>query len=201
MANMMTARRSTARWLAGSGAAAVLLLSACGEREDERQRQGLLRTIGLTQPPPDEFLVVERRPLQMPAAYNELPAPAPGTRNLVEPTPEADVTNLLKGAGTGTNVDTSDSAGEAELLARAGANEADPTIRETVNAEDSDAAERATNRYGLATVFGRRTSDPYAEEALDPDAENARLKREGVTTPAAPPPPEEPKSNEFTLFN
>ncbi|GIX12506.1 MAG: hypothetical protein KatS3mg118_0465 [Paracoccaceae bacterium] len=168
----------------------VALLAACGTGSGDPQRQSLLRAIGLRQPAPDEFLVVERKPLEMPPALNALPPPDPGGVNRVDPQPRAEVNALLRGAGTRVD-QTAPSPGEQALLARIGADAADPAIRSTLGQEDAR-LQAQRGRYAIRSLFGRQTYDPYADQVLDPYAELERLRAAGVPTPAAPPPPPPP---------
>lgn len=176
--------------------ALVATLSACGGSSGDPTRQSLLRTIGLRQPPPDEFLVVERKPLEMPPSLRELPPPTPGGVNRVDPQPLEDASALLSNAGRPV-ASAAPSPGETAFLATTGADAADPAVRDTLVAEDA-ALKEGGQRYGLRTFFGRQTFDPYRTEVLDPQAETQRLREQGVATPAAPPPP--PPPDGFKLF-
>ncbi|MEM8741052.1 MAG: DUF3035 domain-containing protein [Pseudomonadota bacterium] len=167
-------------------AAALMALTACGSQNTERQ--SLLRSVGLRQPPPDEFLVVERRPLEMPPDIAALPRPDPDGINRVDPQPREEVTSLLSGDSTvPARQETGPlSPGEQALLAQSNVEAADPAIRASL-AEEDRALTEDDQRYGLRTFFGRRTFDPYREEVLDPFEETQRLRAAGVQTPAAPP--------------
>ncbi|MEM9047717.1 MAG: DUF3035 domain-containing protein [Pseudomonadota bacterium] len=174
----------------GLGAAGLLvLLGACGSQNTERE--SLLRTAGLRQPPPDEFLVVERKPLEIPGSLTSLPLPDPEGINRVDPQPREEVTSLLSGDATlpQRSAEGPLSPGEAALLALSGEDAVEPEIRATLQSEDRDLV--ASGRiYGLDTFFGVPTNDPYRQEVLDPFTEVERLRAEGVQTPAAPPQPE-----------
>jgi hypothetical protein len=174
----------------GTALIAALFVSACGGGSGDPQRQSILRTVGLRQPPPDEFLVVERRPLTLPTNLSDLPPPDPGGRNIVDPHPREEVSALLNGAGTPVPASGALSPGETAFVAAAGGDGVDPAIRATLAAED--VALREVRRYALQTLFGQRTYDPYREELLDPFVETGRLRAAGVQTPAAPPPPPPP---------
>ncbi|WP_157982154.1 DUF3035 domain-containing protein [Oceanicella sp. SM1341] len=164
----------------------ALGVAACGDG-GTGERQSLLRMAGLRQPPPDEFLVVERRPLEMPGTYSALPAPNPAGHNRVDPQPERDVASLLSEAGATSGSAASAvplSPGQSALMASAGT--AEPGIRQTVAAEDAQ-REAGAGNYGLSSFMGYRFDDPYREDVLDPGEEAERLRAEGVRTPAAPP--------------
>ncbi len=184
---------------AALGAAALALLAACGGSE-EGERQSVLRTIGLRQPAPDEFLVVERRPLVLPGSYTELPPPQPEGTNRVDPQPRDEVVALLGGAPAAARATSGTSAGTQALLSSTGAGATDPAIRRTVDAEDAVTATEGSGQYGLNSIFGRRLNDPYQDDVLDANAELERLRAEGVAAPAAPPPPPPRSTNSIRLF-
>lgn len=97
---------------------------------------GLRETIGLDQRPPDEFLVVSKAPLVVPPDMNLRP-PAPGAppRNLTDPRAIAR-SSITGSTGSGENLPAGASAGERAILARANAEEADPTVREQLLREE-----------------------------------------------------------------
>lgn len=169
------------------GLALIVLIAACSSQTGERQ--SLLRTVGLRQPPPDEFLVVERRPLELPPDTRALPPPDPEGINRTDPQPREEVTALLVGPEAQAPA-AEVSPGQRALLERAGVPSADPGIRAALQAED-DAVQNQRGQYALRTFLGRRTFDPYGDQVLDPFEETERLREEGVATPAAPPRPEE----------
>lgn len=104
-------------------AAATLALSGCSDVREQ---------LGLEKDSPDEFAVIKRAPLEMPANMT-LPPPNPGT-----PRPQEDPTiKQAKEAVLGNEPRSaqSASASEATLLQQAGANQAQSNIRATVNQE------------------------------------------------------------------
>jgi hypothetical protein len=111
--------------------------------------------------------------------------------NRVDPQPRSDVTALLAGAGTPVESTASLSPGQQRLLARTGADSADPAIRGTLGQEDTTLMSQR-GRYGIRNLFGRPTFDPYAGQVLDPFEEVERQREAGIQTPAAPPPPTPP---------
>ncbi|WP_170317637.1 DUF3035 domain-containing protein [Paroceanicella profunda] len=174
-----------------TGLALMLALgvAACGDG-GTGERQSLLRSAGLRQAPPDEFLVVQRNKLEMPGSYSSLPPPNPEGRNLVDPQPEQEVATLLSGAGAaGATRGGALSPGQTALMASAGTPA--PGIRQTVQVEDS-AREGGSDNYGLSSFMGYSFNDPYEDEILDPGPEAQRLRDQGVMTPAAPPQAVEP---------
>lgn len=143
------------------------------------------RTVGLDAPPPDEFLVVSRRPLAMPSDLETLPPPQPGAPSRVDPDPSAQAQGAL--AGRPASRPAAPSPGEAALAARVG--EAEPDIRERTTAE-LPAPQR---RFLFDSLFGYEfEQDPgVADERLDPAEEARRLREQGVAAPTPPEPAEE----------
>jgi len=143
-------------------AGVILALGACSTRDSTfRQR------VGLDQAPHDEFLVVSKAPLTVPPNMNLRP-PTPGA----PPANQIDTREQARTAITGTTnrATGAGSSGEQAILARAGANSADPSIRE-----------RLAREQGLA-VEDRSLSDRIQqarrdeEELLDPNVEAERMR-------------------------
>lgn len=117
-------------------AAATVTLSACGGGIS-----GIRQQLGLDKSPPDEFRIVARPPLSMPPEYALRP-PQPGAPRPQE-TPVVDrarqtVFRAEPAAGSGQSQIAATggaSGGETALLRQAGADRADPNIRETLNRE------------------------------------------------------------------
>jgi hypothetical protein len=90
---------------------------------------------------PDEFQVVARAPLEMPPDFNLRP-PSPGSPRPQELARDSRATATVFGAAGGTQglIDPRTSAyqsqGEVALLVQAGADQADPAIREMVDREN-----------------------------------------------------------------
>ncbi len=180
-----------ARWARGAARLGLTLglglgLGACtvGSRD----------TLGLTAPPPDEFLVVARQPLERPADMAALPLPRPGAPSRVEPDPEALARGALSGAPAvtqqaGSTAETGLSAAERTLVAGAGGRDADPAIRQTL-AEERFVPQR---RFGLDSLFGIPIVQDPADAArrVQPAAEAERLREAGLPAPTSPPAPPE----------
>jgi hypothetical protein len=103
--------------------AAALALSGC---------QSLRDAAGLTKQSPDEFAVVTKAPLIIPPDFNLHP-PTPGAAPLNQQDPTGEAQSALftnpDPAVAAANFKGSFSPGERMLLAQAGAQRADPTIR------------------------------------------------------------------------
>ncbi|MEM7742176.1 MAG: DUF3035 domain-containing protein [Pseudomonadota bacterium] len=149
---------------------------------------------------PDEFLVVSRKPLQMPVSQN-LPEPRLGARSQLEPDPATDAVVALLGPGAVPTTTGGASAGEQALLSAADATAAnlpqtDAELQEIERALDENQPYEAPLLIDL--LSGDSDSEVY-EDALVPGAEARRLQVEGVSpTPIdptdilAPPPEPEP---------
>lgn len=174
---MTHGERAMQVWRTVSAAALLGATAACGGAE------GIRDTMGLTVPPPDEYMVVSHAPLTLPPDLTALPPPQPGAPSRVVPDAQAAARSAL--AGTTTVAAASQSPAEQALLASAGP--ADPAIRQTLRAEQ--AAEPTTRRFGLDSFFGVRINqNPQSDaERLDPREEAERLRRAGVAAPVAPP--------------
>ncbi|MEM9010019.1 MAG: DUF3035 domain-containing protein [Pseudomonadota bacterium] len=167
----------------------ALLVSACsgGVTGDG---QSVLTSLGLRQTAPDEFMVVERKPLVMPPSFSALPSPQPGMPNRVDPRPQQETIVALTGQASTGEADLM-SDGQRALLTAAGTEGIDPNIRDVMSQEN--AAATAPRSYGIRRIFGRATEDPYSNDALDPTEEMQRQRAQGAQTPAAP---EEVEANE-----
>ncbi len=153
--------------LAAIGGVAIALgLAGCGDKTRE--------AIGLDRPPPDEFAVVTRAPLAIPPDFGLRP-PAPGAPRPQELEVKDEARNiLLRSAPTGLARDgDARSSGEQALLGRAGAVNADSSIRREVNRESAQIAEAGQNF--VDTLIFWRESDP-AGEVIDARRESRRLR-------------------------
>src|SRR6185369_12577457 len=105
---------------------AVALLGGCG---DTRKMLGLDKNV------PDEFKVVNRAPLSLPPDYALRP-PAPGAVRPQERTIPERALAAVTGAPT-AQFSSGVSTGESALLAHAGAERANPGIRDMLERENS----------------------------------------------------------------
>lgn len=139
--------------------------------------------LGAKRATPDEFLVIARAPLQMPATRS-LPTPRLGEVSRLDPTPERDAVAALLGPGAVVPA-SGTSAGERELLAAANAASADSAIRSQL---EVDAVEGDPNKpYEAPSIFALVLGDGDTvepTELLEPKSEARRLQTEGVA--AAP---------------
>lgn len=145
------------------------------------------RSLGIDPPPPDEFLVIAGKPLEMPADFETLPTPRLGAADPNAPQPQRAAAAALYGDAA-ADAALAPSAGESALIAGAGA--AEPGIRETLAAEKPE----PQRRYGLSSILGTRIEqDPEAAgQRITAEAEAERLRGQGVAVPNAPPKPAAP---------
>ncbi|HEX5264720.1 MAG TPA: DUF3035 domain-containing protein [Phenylobacterium sp.] len=152
---------------------ASALIAAAGLAGCQSTRDAL----GMTKVTPDEFRVVTKAPLVVPPDFALRP-PAPGKPRPQELQPESAARTALLGAREGE----ARSDGEKLLVAKAGAEKADPLIRYVVDDEFGDVAHkdksfadrvmfwRADKKATAPTAVGADQSTP-----IDPAAEDARI--------------------------
>lgn len=127
----------------------------------------LSRAIGANKNTPDEFRVVSQAPLTLPPDYNLRP-PRPGEPRPQELAPGEEARAALFGQDLGATA----SAGERGLVATAGAEAADPTIRDTIDYEGQGVVRRNENFVNRVLTFG---SGRAPDVPLDAAAEAERL--------------------------
>ncbi len=162
--------------------AMLLALSACGAIGNP------LEALGARIPPPDEFQVIARKPLVMPANAT-LPEPRPGAPSPLDSDPHRDALEALFGISGSPVVSTIEpSTGEQVLLSSANAAVASSEIR--VQLEEERTQEEAAKPYeppSLGELLSGDKGEKLDEsELLDPVAESLRLLREGYVTPVDP---------------
>lgn len=147
--------------------AAVAALSAC---------QSTKRALGLTKSTPDEFAVVNHGPLVMPPDFNLHP-PVPGADRPQELPAEEQARSVLVGRQKMEALKAKGmSTGEVALLAKAGADQVSPDVRQTLDKESSVFAnERRSFTDHLLFWRDAKAPDPNAGVALDPEGEQKRL--------------------------
>jgi hypothetical protein len=156
---------------------ATALLAAVGVSGCNSTRNAL----GMTKVTPDEFRVVAKAPLVVPPDYALRP-PAPGEPRPQELQPESAARNALLGAREGL----ARSEGEKLLVAKAGAEKADPLIRYVVDDEAGDLAHKEKS-FADRVMFWKDGDAPAAPTAaaaagdnvpapVDAAAEEAKLK-------------------------
>jgi hypothetical protein len=183
--------------------AAVVLAAVALTGCDATKKQ-----LGLTKNAPDEFTVVTKAPLVIPPDFTLRP-PRPGAKRPQEITPRQDARETVVEAAGGaraTQVRTASAAqaalgaagsrpaatttvtmapaatAETALLREAGALDADPNIREQVNRETTQLAEKDSS-FADRLIFWQAKIPPGS--TLDAEKEAQRL-REAAATGASP---------------
>ncbi|MDP3661209.1 DUF3035 domain-containing protein [Phenylobacterium sp.] len=137
------------------------------------------RALGMTKVTPDEFRVVTKAPLVVPPDYSLRP-PAPGEPRPQELRPESAARTALLGAREAE----SRSDGEKMLVAKAGAEKADPLIRYVVDDEFGDLAHKDKSFADKVMFWRSDKSAPTpagvgddAASPVDAAAEEERIKK------------------------
>ena len=160
---------------------ASLALSACSRNKEPRLLNIKSSTSG-----PDEFAILPSKPLQQPTDFSALPAPTPGGRNLVDPSPNEDAIAAL-GGNPAAVARGSVPASDGSLVNHASRFGVSSGIRQTLASEDLKFRQRKDGRP-LERLFGVNVYfRAYKRLSLDKYAELERFRRLGVRTPAAPP--------------
>lgn len=156
--------RRLAATLVCLGAGSLLLAGCSGWRQ----------TFGLDHAPPDEFSVVAQPPLSMPPDFNLRP-PRPGVARPQEvgttDAAAATVFGVKQGPGS-ERVRGAASAGEVVFLAQAGAANAQPNIRATIDAETRNLI-AADKHWVDKLIFWQKYEPPVS--TVDAAAESKRL--------------------------
>ena len=136
------------------------------------------KALGMTKVTPDEFRIVTKAPLVVPPDYALRP-PAPGEPRPQELQPESAARTALLGSREGE----ARSDGEKLLVAKAGAEKADPLIRYVVDDEFGDVAHKDKS-FADRVMFWRSDKSPATGVAagdntpapVDAAAEEAKVK-------------------------
>lgn len=139
--------------------------------------QSTQRALGMSKVTPDEFRVVTKAPLVVPPDYALRP-PAPGEPRPQELQPESAARNALLGQREGEQR----SDGEKMLVAKAGADKADPLVRYVVDDEFGDLAHKDKG-FAERVMFWKKDAPAAAPKAaldgseapIDAAAEKERI--------------------------
>ena len=158
---------------------AIGVIASLGGCEKTREAFGLQKSA------PDEFAVVTRAPLAIPPDYRLRP-PTPGAQRPQEATTRNEAKDILLRSGSngaqGDAGDTKLSRGEVALLGKAGAQNADPSIRQKGSRESSLLAE-GDSKFMATLMFWQDEEPPGV--ILDAGSESRRL-RENAALGDAP---------------
>ncbi len=142
----------------------LLTLSACS---------GVREQFDFAKKAPDEFAVIRRAPLEIPADMTSLPAPQPGLPRPQEMSPVQQARASVLGAQAQPPTDIS--AGEMAILEQAGAVTVPANIRAQVDRETEEIVKDETPAVDrLRRMIGQRVPDHAVE--VDPTAEVNRMK-------------------------
>src|SRR5436190_7383910 len=140
--------------------------------------QSTSKALGMSKVTPDEFRVVTKAPLVVPPDYALRP-PAPGEPRPQELQPESAARNALLGAREGQQR----SDGEKMLVAKAGADKADPLVRYVVDDEFGDIAHKDRS-FADKVMFWKKDAQPAAANAALDGSDNpidAAAEKERIT--------------------
>ncbi len=173
----MTLRQSSDRWAPRRGliGAALLCASLPWLASCEQSREAL----GLTKNQPDEFAVVTRAPLIVPPELTLRP-PSPGAPRPQEyrPSEQAQAALFDEPVANAPAANDELPAAETALLQAAGADRADPNIRQVLRQESALFASRDEG-FVDRLVFWREDSPPG--ELVDAAKERERLQENAAT--------------------
>ena len=137
------------------------------------------RALGMEKQAPDEFAVVTRAPLTMPPDYGLRP-PSPGEERPQEQNTRTQARRILLGNGAAGGDAASQAVaegkftkGEAAILAKAGALDPDPNIRQEVNRESTALVEANKGMFDKL-LFWQKPQPPGT--VVDPEKEAQRLR-------------------------
>ena len=131
--------------------------------------QSTQKSLGMSKVTPDEFRVVTKAPLVVPPDYALRP-PAPGEPRPQELQPESAARNALLGQRDAERR----SDGEKLLVAKAGAEKADPLIRYVVDDEFGDIAHKEKS-FADRVMFWKQDEKPAAAVAAEGDNKPAPI--------------------------
>lgn len=124
--------------------------------------QSTQKALGMSKVTPDEFRVVTKAPLVVPPDYALRP-PAPGEPRPQELQPESAARNALLGQREAEQR----SDGEKLLVAKAGAEKADPLVRYVVDDEFGDIAHKEKSFADRVMFWKKGEAAPQQTAALD----------------------------------
>jgi hypothetical protein len=150
----------------------MLVLTGCGESTKE--------SLGLVKSTPDEFAVVTRAPLSVPPEFSLRP-PRPGAARPMEISTQETARQTVFGVNENGVIPTTTKAEAGGFLDKVGANQANPNIRDVVDAERLEGVEdkRAT---ADKILFWRDSKPEDQGTPINPAEERERLKNDGIVT-------------------
>jgi len=134
---------------------------------------------------PDEFGIRPVKPLQQPDSIAVLPVPTPGKANLTDR--DALQEGAIAFGGRNANPNGPIPASDGVLVQHASRLGVSPGIRQQLAETDAAFRKRKARLTQFRIVPVDRYNQAYRRQALDAQAEQARWRRAGARTPAAPP--------------
>jgi hypothetical protein len=157
---------------------ALVTLAACGNTDRP------LRDMRTSDGGPDEFSVIPAQPLALPETLT-LVTPTPGGTNLADPTPKADAIAAL-GGNQAAQYAGGIPATESGLVAQVSRYGVDANVRAELAERDATLRQRKKRSNMFNPLNRDRYFALYAQQALDAEAELARLAALGIQVPNAP---------------
>ena len=142
----------------------AIILSACSGSNIKQQ-------LGLDRKSPDEFVVMQRAPLEIPSDLKTLPIPRPGLQRPQDMTAKQQASKVIFGGAEVVKTDSLSSSEEA-LLQKTKATAVSPNIRRQL-AEDA-AQEKNDKRPVIKKLMNIGDGDPSAV-VVDATAEAKRI--------------------------
>jgi hypothetical protein len=152
--------------------------------------QSISDAAGLSKDPPDEFAVATKAPLIIPPDYNLKP-PSPGAPPLNQIGPSDAAEDALYSSQPAAGIQGQLSAGEQDLLSKAGAADADGMVRQKI-AADNRTMQAADQSFTNQILFGMGSSGTSAGTNVDASSEAKRLNQ---ANPDAEKPAQQPADN------
>ena len=138
--------------------------------------------LGLSKRSPDEFAIVTQAPLVLPPDFNLRP-PVPGARGANQSEAEMIASRALVGDKKAFTPGMS--SGERAIVAAAGAQYADPLIRQVVDQEYAELSRRS-EQFSNSLIFGDKAVAPDKPIDARVEADRISSENEGVKTGAPP---------------
>lgn len=165
---------------------ALVVLTACGSRQDTGNEQTNLKQLRNVTGAPEEFSIVPNKPLETPESFTELPQPTPGAANRTDQTPLKDAVAALGGNPSRLDPQPGAPRSDQALIARASRFGRDVTIREDL-AEADLAFRKRRSLFNWRLVPTDTYNRAYRSQTLDPYNTLDAARRGGALTPSAPP--------------
>jgi hypothetical protein len=142
-------------------------LAACSNEQKE--------DLGLTRTPPDEFAVITRAPLSVPPDYTLRP-PRPGVARPMETATRDQARQTIFGAEDSPSASQNTQTVSESFLDKVGVSEADPSIRERLEVENTQAV-NDTRPVAQRFMFWK-DGEVIPGDVIDPREEIEKIREE-----------------------